>query len=97
MLTNIRMTTKIYSRTDSGKSWRANPDETETQIIDERQYNNIVCDDTLRWFRRLGGSETPTRSYTAHGYKIVQLSSCDPSRSIKKVRTFDLDAATREF
>jgi hypothetical protein len=97
MLQNIRMTTKTFSRTDSGKSWRTNPDQEEAKTIDETQYNNIVSDDAQKWFRRLGGSETATRSYTRWGYKVTQLSSCSPDRSIKKVRTFDLENATREF
>jgi hypothetical protein len=56
--------------------------------IDETHYNNIVCDDTLKWFRRLGGSESVQRNYTNRGYKVVKLISKSPNGSIKVVREF---------
>lgn len=62
--------------------------ETKTEPITEKQYNNITNDDTLRWFRRLGGSETAQRGYTAWGYNIVRLISSSPDRSIKTIREF---------
>ena len=87
----ITMTTKTYRRTASGKSWQAQPSAVETETITEEQYNRIVCDDTLRWFRRLGGSETAIRCYTSRGYNVVQLTSCNPDRTVKKVRVFDIE------
>ena len=35
------LTTKTYGRTESGKSWKSNPTETEITTIDQETYNNI--------------------------------------------------------
>jgi hypothetical protein len=85
---NITMTTKEYTRTDSGKSWRSKPDSVETEQITKRQYDLITNEDTMKWFRRLGGSETATKNYTKWGYNTIELSSIDPARSLKRVRSF---------
>ena len=45
-------------------------------------------EDTLKWFRRLGGSETAERGYTERGYLIVKLTSTSPDRQNKTIRTF---------
>ena len=63
-------------------------DKEETSVIDERQYNNITCDDTLSWFRRFGGSETAQRGYTEYGYRIVKLTSASPNKQHKTIREF---------
>ena len=34
------------------------------RVITEQNYKNIVSDDTIKFFRRLGGSESVTRGYT---------------------------------
>jgi hypothetical protein len=61
----------------------------ETKEIDMRQYNNITNDDTLKWFRRLGGSETATRSYTSRGYNVTKLISTSPDKSTRVIREFN--------
>jgi len=61
----------------------------EEKAITEKEYNNII--DSSPFFRRLGGSEHHTKCYTSKGYKTYQLSSKNPSRDVKVVRTFDLD------
>jgi hypothetical protein len=86
----ITVTTETYSRTDSGKSWRSKPDTTETAEITRDQHHNLTSNDTCAWFRRLGGSETAQREYTAGGYDVTRLTSIDPSRTIKKVRSFEI-------
>jgi len=86
--TSIIMITEDYERTDSGKSWKSTPSTTKTEVIDREQYENITNDDTLRFFRRLGGSEYPIRCYTKHGYLIIQLNSCNPNRTLKRIRHF---------
>lgn len=60
----------------------------ETKEISLEQYENITSKDTLRWFRRLGGSETAIKTYTNIGYKTVKLTSSSPDKQIKVVRTF---------
>ncbi len=84
------MTLRTYSRTDSGKSWRSKPDDTQNEEITDRQYKLLTSEDTMKCFRRMGGSETATRCYTSRGYQVIELASANPERSIKHVRTFSL-------
>ena len=57
--------------------------------ITEREYENLTCKDTLKFFRSLGGSEHLTRCYTTRGYRVVKLVSKNPTRTIKTVREFE--------
>jgi len=61
---------------------------TEVSEITETQYNNITSDDTLKWFRRLGGTETATRGYTERGYNVVKLISTSPDKETRVIREF---------
>ena len=83
--------TETYSRTESGKSWKSKPDTVETGVYNQKQYDNCTSDETCAWFRRLGGSETVTRSYTFAGYIPTRIVSCNPSRTTRKVRTFKVE------
>ena len=65
-----------------------NNEPTEVNLISEREYNNITSKETLKWFRRLGGSETAQKSYTCYGYKTYKLISRSPDRTQKTVREF---------
>ncbi|MHA1784085.1 MAG: hypothetical protein ACTSVE_02705, partial [Candidatus Helarchaeota archaeon] len=56
--------------------------------ITETQYKNICSDDTLKWFRRLGGSESAQRGYTCRGYRVVKLTSTSPNKQSKTIREF---------
>lgn len=101
MLT-LTIITETYSRTDSGKSWRTKPDETETETLPwysfdatggldrygEELHRKITEADTLRWFRRIGGSEYAVRSYTPAGFIVTRLVSTSPDRTVRKVRRF---------
>ena len=60
----------------------------ETREITKEEYENITNDDTLSFFRRLGGSEYAERTYTKYGYFITRLISKSPDRETKIVRTF---------
>lgn len=60
----------------------------ETTEINETQYNNIVSKDTIKFFKRLGGSETKQMSYTAKGYTCSKLTSVSPNKENKTVRKF---------
>ena len=62
--------------------------EVETEELTEKAYKLITGDDTLKWFRRLGGTETAQRSYTCRGYNVTRLTSTSPDRQTKIVRTF---------
>ena len=54
----------------------------------EEVHSNITHPDTLRWFRRLGGSEYAERSYTPVGFIVTRLVSTSPDRTFRKVRRF---------
>ena len=88
--TKIFMTTQVFSRTASGKGWQSKPQTEDHETINAESYDRITCDDTLAWFRRIGGSETAQRSYTSRGYIITTLASSNPDRTIKKVRSFKI-------
>lgn len=62
--------------------------EVDTEELTEKAYKLITGDDTLKWFRRLGGTETAQKSYTCRGYNITRLTSISPDRQTKIVRTF---------
>lgn len=53
------------------------------------QYDNITNKDTLSWFRRLGGTETATKTYTSQGYKTVRVVSTSPDKQYKTIREFE--------
>jgi ribosomal protein L15E len=60
----------------------------EVEMLTEKQHHLTTCDDTVKWFRRFGGSETVTRGYTCAGYKVVKLISTSPDKQTKIVREF---------
>lgn len=59
----------------------------ETETITEKQHHLITCNDTVKWFRRLGGKETVKRK----GYKVVKLISTSPDKETKIVREFSFE------
>ena len=65
--------------------------ESTTEVINKEQYNNLICSDTLKFFRRLGGSETVTREYTCSGYNVVKSVSTSPCRELRTIRTFNFE------
>lgn len=75
-----------YSRTASGKSWKAKPDRSETRQITAQNYFNYC--DSIPFFKNLGGSETCDFGYTYAGYIPVEIRSIAPDRSKKIVRRF---------
>ena len=102
----LTVTKSTYSRTDSGKGWRMVADSVETDTFpwdrrdvgpDERYgedvHRKITAADTLRWFRRIGGSEYAERSYTPFGYIVTRLISTSPNRMTRHVRTFRITNA----
>ena len=81
------LTTKKFERTESGKNWKNNPTETEITTIDQETYNNIFSKETQTFFRRLGGYERTSKSYTSAGYIVTSLISISPDKTSKIVRT----------
>lgn len=97
----LTMTKETYTRTDSGKGWRSKPYLTETDTRPWRDtergarsgqeiHNNITNADTLRFFRRLGGTEYAERGYTPVGYIVTRLVSTSPDGETRIVRTFKI-------
>lgn len=60
----------------------------EVTEITERQHELTTNDDTVKWFRRLGGSESLQRCYTCAGYKVYKMTSKSPYKQSKTVREF---------
>lgn len=79
------------------KEFIKNPATKKTYILKEeikeeitpKIYNNLTKEDTLKHFRRLGGSEKAQYSYTCNGYKITKLTSTAPDKSVKIIRNFE--------
>lgn len=85
-----RMTTIEYRiKPGTAAVWEAV--KRSSKALTERQYRNITDTETLRFFRRLGGSEYAERHYTCRGYLIGRLLSTSPDRSIRRERLFDFD------
>lgn len=61
----------------------------EVKEIFEREYFLTTNDNTIKYFKRLGGRETVTRGYTCAGFKIVKLVSVSPDKETKIVREFN--------
>lgn len=92
----IKHRTEIYSRTESGKSWRATPDEVKSVCLRGKlavdHWDRFV--DAAPFFRRLGGSETLYRSYTTIGYRVTRVVSISSDRTIRQVHTFTVMPTT---
>jgi len=63
-------------------------DSKEVSEVTSRQHSLATCDDTVKWFRRLGGSESIERSYTSAGYLVTKLISTSPDKQNKTVREY---------
>jgi hypothetical protein len=83
----IILTRKEYTKNPNTKTTYLLENET-TETISEEQYKNITSSETLRFFRIIGGSETPIFGYTCNGYKATKLTSTSPDKITKVVRTF---------
>lgn len=81
------LTTKTYERTESGKNWKSKASQVEITTIDQGRYNNIFSKETQAFFRKLGGYERASKSYTSAGYIVTRLTSISPDRTTKIVRT----------
>ena len=64
-------------------------DSKEVKTIDKETFDKITNDDTIKWFRRLGGSESVERGYTYEGYVVTKLTSTSPDKQRKTIREFN--------
>ena len=83
----IELTTTKQVKNPNTKTTYLN-ESVEVETITDKQYNNITCDDTVKWFKRLGGSESLQRAYTCAGYKVYKLTSTSPDKQNKTIREF---------
>lgn len=79
---------KTYSRTDSGKSWRNKPDETERYIYNDERYTNYVS--ACPFFNNWGDGAycRAHYNYTCAGYLPNYIVTVSPYRTTKKVASF---------
>lgn len=86
------MTTIIETKTKlEKKQGTKNAYKEVSQVIKEitkEEHDLITNEDTVKWFRRLGGSETVTKGYTYEGYLVVKLVSTSPDKESKTIREF---------
>ena len=86
--TKIKMTTtKLIKNPDTKTTFLTQ--EVKTEIIKKEIYNNIVSEETIKWFRRIGGSEYVSKNYFHCGYMIYKLISTSPNRQNKTIRQFE--------
>ena len=81
------LTAKKYGRTESGKNWKSNPIEIEITTINQETYDNIFNKKTQAFFKKVGGYERASKSYTSAGYIVTRLTSISPDKTTKIVRT----------
>jgi hypothetical protein len=79
----ITLTTETYYK--DGKAWKLGG--TETEIVDLKTVQRIA--DSVKFFRRLGGTETLIKGYTCAGYNPVKLTSTNPDKTARTVRAFN--------
>tara|TARA_R100001480_G_C4712392_1_gene178914 strand:- start:548 stop:814 length:267 start_codon:yes stop_codon:yes gene_type:complete len=83
----ILMTKTTYTKNPNTKTTYF-VDGVKTEKITQKNYLNIVSEDTRKFFKRLGGSETAQKSYTCSGYLITRLISVSPSKDKKSIYEF---------
>ena len=81
-------TKKVYTRTDSGKSWKNKPDSITRTVIDIEHYNNYVT--SIPFFNRFGNGAycRGTYEYTCAGYIPTSIVTVSPFKEIKHIDTF---------
>lgn len=88
-MVTIEKTTKTFSRTESGKSWKAKPDTIEKETVSAQFYTNYV--DSVSFFNNYGygASCRAYKGYCKAGFIPVKVTTVSPFRETKIVTTFD--------
>lgn len=85
------MTTIILTETRYSK----NPNTKTTYIVESKEAKEItekqhyLYFDSVKFFRKLGGKESITNSYTCNGYLGTKLISTSPDKQTKVIREFN--------
>jgi len=61
----------------------------EIREVTEQEHENATGKETMRWFKRLGGSESRVMAYTCNGYKCIKSVSISPDRENKTIREYE--------
>jgi hypothetical protein len=75
-----------------------NPNTKTTYIVESNKVETItekqhfLYFDSVKFFRRLGGSETITNGYTCSGYVGTKLVSTSPDKQTKVIREFKFES-----
>lgn len=86
----ITLTTENYiTKPNTKNGWLLS--KSETKNIDKKHYENCSSADTSKFFRRLGGTETITKSHTCNGYCPTRIISTSPDRKSKTIRNFNFE------
>jgi len=83
----IQLTTTKQVKNPNTKTTYKN-ESVEVTTITDKEYHLITNEDTVKFFRRLGGSESLQRSYTCAGYKVYKMVYTSPDRQNKTIREF---------
>ena len=86
MYTIIETKTKLEKKAGTKNAYKEV--SKEVKEVTEQQHELTTNDETCKWFRRLGGSESLQRAYTCAGYVVVKLISTSPNRESKTVREY---------
>lgn len=87
MKTQIIETKTTWTKNPNTKTAYIKESEEVTELT-EREHHNTTNPNTLKWFRRLGGSETAVMGYTPAGFICTKLTSTSPNKETKHVRYF---------
>lgn len=60
----------------------------EVKTVTKEEHENATNKETVSLFRRLGGAETITKSYTCAGYVVTKIVSTSPDKNLKTVREY---------
>ena len=84
MIDTIITYTKVYQELDYNTNKYLTIDKV-IKTITEEIYNNITSEETIKYFRDLGGTEKVTRK----GGRVTGLVSTSPSGETRLIRTFE--------
>lgn len=81
----ILRATETYTRTASGKSWKAHPDTVTREIITPEHYTNLIT--SVPFFNNFGfgASCRTTLNYTVAGYVPVTITTIAPYHETREV------------
>jgi hypothetical protein len=86
----IELTTTKQVIKDGTKSvWVT--ESVNTEDVTLKQHGFATDEATVKGFRRMGGSETVTKSYTSQGYVVTKLVSTSPNKSMRTIREYNFD------